>query len=59
MPLFDSMPAYTCAACGLGVIVLKGEDPIRACACQRDDGRPAAILASVAGHADGRAQANG
>lgn len=27
-------PAYTCKACGLGVLVQDGQPPLRVCACQ-------------------------
>ena len=36
-------PAYTCAKCGLAVIVVKGKDPIRPCDCNNT------IVANMAG----------
>lgn len=39
---FTATPAYTCSKCGLGVIVIPNEKPIKACTCE------APIAASMA-----------
>lgn len=41
------MAHYSCAACGLAVIVIEGETPIRA--CEHDAPIIAACVASLAG----------
>jgi hypothetical protein len=30
---FNAKPAYTCSKCGMGVIVIPNEKPIKACNC--------------------------
>lgn len=30
---FNTAPAYVCSKCGLGVIVVPGEKPIKPCEC--------------------------
>jgi hypothetical protein len=38
---------YKCSKCHLAVIVLPGQEPIRACNCTKEDGTKATIIVDI------------